>query len=109
MQLPGRFDDADVELMRYAGTAGLMRTSPEKRPAVVAKSARAVQATTEWLAGHEFLTDAELRRWDDLVRICAAMLRSASHRIGHIFVTPRLRMSSIFSSTPPGDLSRVRF
>jgi hypothetical protein len=72
VQLPSRFDDADVELMRYAGTAGLLRASPEGRPAVAAKSARAVQATTEWLAGHEFLTDNELQRWDDLVRASCA-------------------------------------
>ena len=68
VQLPSRFEDADVELMRYAGTAGLLRASPEGRPAVAAKSARAVQATTEWLARYQFLTDSELQRWDDLVR-----------------------------------------
>ena len=74
MRLPSRFDDADVELMRYAGTAGLLRAPPEGRPAVAAKSARAVQATTEWLGSHEFLTDSELRRWDDLVRVsCMAL------------------------------------
>ncbi len=67
-ELPGRFDDADVELMRYAGTAGLLRAPPGGRPAVAAKSARAVQATTEWLADHRFLTDGELQRWDHLVR-----------------------------------------
>ena len=71
-QLPGRFDDADVELMRYAGTAGLLRAPPGGRAAVAAKCARAVQATTEWLAGHTFLTDGELRQWDHLVRVIAS-------------------------------------
>ena len=78
MQLPSRFDDADVELMRYAGTAGLLRAPPGGRPAVAAKSARAVQATTEWLSGHEFLTDGELRQWEHLVR-CVATPFSVAH------------------------------
>jgi len=67
-ELPGRFDDTDVELMRYAGTAGLLRAPPGGRPAVAARSARSVQATMEWLADHRFLTDGELQQWDHLVR-----------------------------------------
>ncbi|CAL5219443.1 g1275 [Coccomyxa viridis] len=62
------FRTPDIELVRYAITVGLLTArTPEERKKVIEAAAQRAQATAEWLESHEFMPQAELSNWVNVV------------------------------------------
>ena len=57
---------------RYRGHGALV--APASAAEVAAQAAAAVQATTQWLAQHRFMTQEQLAGWSDLVRCFDSIL-----------------------------------